>query len=189
MAMNRCSTGCDKSDRAVVVLLIALILSTSIWSLNPSEAGMHVAVHEGEISVDLRAAQIREVLAVIGQQAGLRVYFDEAANGVVDAQFSGLALDQGIRRLLRAASLSYSLIYTQGSAEGGNLREVCVFGEARGEATPRYDRARLGRGEGAAALVSAITREESPEPELLEPDEDMSADHGEPEQELEVAQD
>ena len=64
---------------------------------------MYVTVHEGEISVDLRAAQIREVLAAIGQQAGLSIYFDEAANGIVHAQFTGIMLNQGLRRLLRAA--------------------------------------------------------------------------------------
>ena len=97
---------------------------------------MHVAVHEGESSVDVRAAQTREVLAVIGQQAGLREYFDEAANGIVDAQFSGIALDHGLRRLPRAASLSYILLYTQGTAEAVNLRKVCVFGRCAASQPP-----------------------------------------------------
>jgi hypothetical protein len=150
---------------------------------------MYVAVHEGEISVDLRAAQIREVLAAIGQQAGLSIYFDEAANGIVHAQFTGIMLDQGLRRLLRAASLSYTLLYTQGPAEAVILQEVHVFGAARGEPTHGHDRARLGRDQRAAALGTAIPQEESAEPELSYPGEETESDPAAPEQEIDAAQD
>jgi type II secretory pathway component GspD/PulD (secretin) len=174
---------------ALVGLLIALTTWTSAWSMNSLGAGMHVAVHEGELSVDLRAAQIREVLAVIGQQTGLRVYIDAAANGMVNAQFTGMALDQGLRRLLRAASLSYTLLYTQGPAEVVTLQEVRVFGETRAETGPSDDRARRGRGQRAAALVTALPQGESAEPEPSEPVEDMEPEPEEPEQDIEAAQD
>jgi type II secretory pathway component GspD/PulD (secretin) len=190
MAMKR-SHSTDRSwiCSAVVGLLLALTTLTSALPSNPSGAGMHVAVHEGEISVDLRAAQIREVLTVIGQQAGLRLYFDEAASGLVDAQFSGIALDQGLRRLLRAASLSHTFLYARGPADKVILQEVRVFGAARGEPAPNHDRARLGRNERAAALVTAIPQEESAEPEPPELEEETEPDPAEPEQEFDVAQD
>jgi len=62
---------------------------------------MHVTVSEGSLSVDLREAPVREVLTMIGRQAGLRVRIDAKATRMVSAQFTGMALDQGLRRLLR----------------------------------------------------------------------------------------
>ena len=183
------STDRRRTCSALVGLLIALTTWTSAWSLNSPGAGMHVAVHEGELSVDLRAAQIREVLAAIGQQTGLRVYIDAAANGMVDAQFTGMALDQGLRRLLRAASLSYTLLYTQGPAEVVILQEVRVFGEAHGETGPSDDRARRGRGQRAAALVTPLPQEESAAAEPTEPVEEMEPEPEEPEQDIEAVQD
>jgi hypothetical protein len=190
MAMKRSrSTDGGLICSALAGLLLVLSTWTSALPSNPSEAGMYVAVHEGEISVDLHAAQIQEVLALIGQQAGLRVYFDDAANGIVHAQFRGIALDQGLRRLLRAASLSYTLLYIQGPSEAVILQEVRVFGAARGgEPTPRQDRAGLGRDQRAATLVTAIPQEESAEPEILEPEEETESYPAAPEEEIDAAQ-
>jgi hypothetical protein len=98
-------------------------------------------------------------------------------------------LDQGLRRLLRAASLSYTLLYTQGPAEVVTLQEVRVFGETRAETGPSDDRARRGRGQRAAALVTALPQGESAEPEPSEPVEDMEPEPEEPEQDIEAAQD
>jgi type II secretory pathway component GspD/PulD (secretin) len=176
------------SYSALIGLLLALTTWTSALPSNLSGAWMHVAIHEGEISVDLRAAQIREVLTLISQQAGLRVYFDETANGLVDAQFSGLALDQGLRRLLRAASLSHTFLYARGLADKVILQEVRIFGAARGEPVPNHNRARIGRDERAATLVAAIPQEESAESEPPELEEEMEADPAEPEQEFDAIQ-
>jgi type II secretory pathway component GspD/PulD (secretin) len=176
------------SCSALVCLLIALTTWTSAWSLNSLGAEMNVAVHEGKLSVDLRGAQIREVLEIIGQQTGLRVYIDAAANGMVNAQFTGMALDQGLRRLLRAASLSYTLLYTQGPAEVISLQEVRVFGEARGETSPGNDRAGRQRGQRTAALATPRSQEENAEPAPPEPVEDVEPEPEEPEQDAEAAQ-
>ena len=189
MAIKRShSTDRGWSCSALVGLLLALTTWTSALPSNPSGAGMHVPVHEGEISVDLRAAQIREVLTVIGQPAGLRIYFDATANGPVDTQFSGIALDQGLRRLLRAASLSHTFLYARGPADKVILQEVRVFGAASGEPAPHHNRARLGRDERAAALVTAIPQEESVESEPPELEEETEEDPAEPEQEFDAIQ-
>jgi hypothetical protein len=150
---------------------------------------MQVATHEGEISVDLKAAQIREVLAVIGQQANLRIYIDEATNATVHAQFRGIALDEGLRRLLHAASLSYTLLYARGSAEAAILREVRVFGVAHGEPTFHRDRPRLGLlGQRSAGQVAAMPPEESEEPEPSELDGESEPDIAELEPEIDAEQ-
>jgi hypothetical protein len=184
MALKRPrSTDRRWSCSALVGLLIALATWTSAWSLNLPGAGMHVAVHEGELSVDLRAAQMRDVLAMIGRQAGLRVHIDAATNGRIDAQFTGMALDQGLRRLLRAASVSYTLLYARGPAEAVILQEVRVFSGVRGEVTVSHDRPRIGRDHSSAGLVTSLPQEEGAEPE-----EETEPEPEEPEEDVDAAQ-
>jgi type II secretory pathway component GspD/PulD (secretin) len=175
---------------ALVGLLIALTAWTSAWPLKPLRGRMPVTVHEGQLSVDLREASVREVLAAIGQQAGLRVHVDAAGHRTVNAQFTNVALDQGLRRLLRAASLSYTLLYVPGPAATAILHEVRVFGEAHSAAPASHDRALLDRVHRAAARRSSLpseaqagpAQEAEPEPDAepelaeLEPDGDATQD-------------
>jgi hypothetical protein len=161
---------------ACVSLFIALTAWTSVWPPKPLGAQMAVAVHEGQLSVDLREAPVQGVLAVIGQQAGLRVHGAAAAGRTVNAQFTDMPLDQGLRRLLRAASLSYTLLYARGPAATAILQEVRVFGEAPAQGPARHDRAPLERGQHAAALPTPLPQEEQAAPEQdAEPEPDADA--------------
>ena len=155
----------------LVGLFIALTAWTSAWPLRPLEARLPVTVREGQLSVNLRAAPVREVLAAISQQTGLRVRVDASVNGTVDAQFMNMALDQGLRRLLRAAALSYSLLYAPGPAATDILHEVRVFGGGRGDAPAPYDGALPER------VPQATARRTTP----------PSAAQAEPEQDVEPA--
>ncbi len=129
--------------------------------LRPLGAQMHVTVDEGSLSVDLREASVREVLAAIGQQAGLRVRIDAAVTRTVSAQFTAMTLDQGLRRLLRVTSLSYALLYTRGPAATAILHEVRVFGEARREGLANHDQASIQLAQRAAARLTPSPRERS----------------------------
>jgi hypothetical protein len=135
---------------------------------------MHVAVHEGQLSVDLYEAQVRDVLAAIGQQAGLRVYVDASAHRTVNAQFTAMELDQGLRRLLRAASLSYALRYTQGPAVTGILQEVRVFGEEPSGATTSPNLAPGARAQRPAALRTPSPQQERVEEEPAQPEQEVA---------------
>jgi type II secretory pathway component GspD/PulD (secretin) len=146
-------------------LLIAFTACTSAWPMKPLRAWSPVQVHEGQLSVDLREAQVRDVLAAIGQQAGLRVHVDGSTNRTVNAQFTDMELDQGLRRLLRAASLSYTLLYARGPASTVILQEVRVFDEAGGDGPASHDRPSNERAQRAAALLAPLPQEEQPEPE------------------------
>jgi type II secretory pathway component GspD/PulD (secretin) len=171
-------------------LLVALTTWTSAWPLKPLGARSPVVVHEGQLSVELREAQVRDVLAAIGQQAGLRVHVDASANRTVNAQFTDMELDQGLRRLLRAASLSYTLLYARGPASTVILQEVRVFGEARGEAPASHDRTPTERAQRAAALLAPRPQEERAEPEPeAEPEQEVEAGPEEPEQDGDDAED
>lgn len=169
----------------LVGLLIVLTGWTSAWPMKPLGAGIPTVVHEGQLSVDLREAPVRDVLRAIGQQAGLRVHVDAATNRTVSAQFMDMELEQGLRRLLRAASLSYTLLYAQGPAATVILQEVRVFGEARGEA-PTSHRARAQR---AAALLTPLPQEERVEPGPTEAAQEPEPDLAEPEQDGDDMQD
>jgi type II secretory pathway component GspD/PulD (secretin) len=149
-----------------------------------------VAVHEGRLSVDLREAPVREVLAVIGQQTGLHMHVDATANRTVSAQFTNMELDQGLRRLLRAASLSYTLRYAQGPAATVVLEEVRVFGEARGAASASHNREPIERSQRAAALLPALPQEERVEPAHdVELEQEAEPEHAESEPGEDVTQD
>jgi type II secretory pathway component GspD/PulD (secretin) len=156
----------------LVGLIIIIAAWTSAWPLQPLPAGMSVAVHEGRISVDLRETPVREVLAAIGQLTGLRMHVDAPANRTVSAQFTNMALDQGLRRLLRAASLSYALRYARTPAATVVLEEVRVFGEAHGPASASHDRAPSEPTQRAVARSPRLPQEERVVPAYAEPEPD-----------------
>ena len=166
----------------LVGLLIVLTAWTSAWPLRPRPAGMSVAVVEGQLSVDLREAPVREVLTAIGQQAGLRMHIDASVHRTVNAQFTEMELEQGLRRVLRAASLSYALRYAQSPAAMVVLQEVHVFGEGRAAALTSHDRAPIERAPRAAALRTPLPQEARVEPaQDAEPEPDADAEDVEPE--------
>lgn len=184
---------------ALIGLFMTLAVSTGAWpqarmrdvgsaALLPLGAQMHVTVNEGYLSVDLREASVREVLAAIGQQAGLRVRIDAAVTRTVSAQFTAMALDQGLRRLLQATSISYALLYTRGPAATAILHEVRVFGEARRDGLANHDQAPIQLAQRAAAQLTPPPREERAEPQPTEPEQEADA-LAEPEPEADVPED
>jgi hypothetical protein len=177
------------SCSALVGLLITLTAWTSAWPLRPLGAGIRVSVHAGQLSVDLREAQVQDVLAAIGQQAGFLVRVDASANRTVNAQFTDMELDQGLRRLLRAASLSYTLLYAQGPEATVSLQEVRVFGEAHGAAAASNDRPPIERAQRAVARLTSPLYEERAEPEPTEPEQEAEPEPVEPESDVDTAQD
>jgi hypothetical protein len=185
--------------RVLLGVLMTITVWTAAWpqarprgvenaSLRPQGAQMHVTVNEGSLSVDLREAPVREVLTMIGRQAGLRVRIDATATRMVSAQFTGMALDQGLRRLLRGASLSYALRYTRGPAATAVLDEVRVFGETRGEELAHQDQVSIQLAQRAAARLAPPPREERTEPQPTEPEQEADA-LAEPEPEADSPED
>jgi hypothetical protein len=174
----------------LVGLLIVFTAWTSAWPLKPLRGRLPVAVHAGQLSVDLREASVREVLAAIGQQAGLRVHVDAAGDRNVSAQFTHVALDQGLRRLLRAASLSYTLLYAPGPAATATLHEVRVFAEAPGAAPTSEYRPLIERVQRTADRRSSLLLEAPAGPaEDAEPEPEAEPDLAEPEPDGEATQD
>jgi hypothetical protein len=127
-------------------LLVLLLPGTGAWSsgkglhaeaARPQRAapGRLVVVQEGQLSVDVQAADLGEVLAQIGQQAGIRISAGPSAGKRVSAQFANVELEEGLRRLLRLASLSHLFLYGPGPAGAVAITEVRVLGEGTAEST------------------------------------------------------
>jgi hypothetical protein len=127
--------------------LLALLPCTGVWSQGkgrPAEAtrerrvapGLDVRVHDGRLSVNVQAADLGEVLAQIGRQASIQISTGPSAGTRVSARFAGAALEEGLRRLLRLASLSHLFLYALGPGGSVVLAEVRVWGEGN-EVSPR----------------------------------------------------
>jgi hypothetical protein len=131
--------------RISVTILGVLALWGSPW-LRSQEAGVaranqlepqrHITVHQGELSVQLQEAELVEVLAKIGRQAGITITGSLRSEPRLSAHFTGVPLEGGLRRLLRIASLSSAMVYAPGSRGAMALREVRVFEAAREGSAP-----------------------------------------------------
>jgi len=129
-------------------LLVILLLGPAAlpWAGEPNPGNiplkgpaprLHVAVQQGQLSVDLWEADVEEVLTQIGQKAGIPIIVSPGAGETISVQFTGVALEQGLRRVLQRASRSYVMLYAPDPAGGLAMREVRVFGRAHeGDAVP-----------------------------------------------------
>ena len=122
-------------------LLVVVLLGASAWSwagepkpgdvpLKGASSRLHVLVQQGQLSVDLWEADVEEVLAQIGQQAGIRIIVSPSAEDKISVQFTGVTLERGLRLVLQRASRSYAMLYAADPAGGVAVREVRVFGKA-----------------------------------------------------------
>jgi hypothetical protein len=98
---------------------------------NP-QARARITVERGRLSVDLRQADLQAVLAQIGEQAGITIVMDPKGRRTISTEFTNVELEAGIRRLLRGASLSHTILYTREPAGTVVIKEVRVFGEGSG---------------------------------------------------------
>jgi hypothetical protein len=169
--------------------LLVLLPGTGAWSpgkglyaedTRPRRAAPEraVVVHQGQLSVDVQAADLGEVLAQIGQQAGIRISAGPSAGKTVNARFADVELEEGLRRLLRLASLSHLFLYAQGPAGTVAITEVRVVGEGTAEppssapvAKPGFSAAREVPEPVPGAVESAP--ELTPEPNQAGPSEAM----------------
>lgn len=131
----------------VAGLLVLLIACTGAWSQGKglqapdtrqrsAAKGLYVVVQEGRLSVDLQEADLGEVLTQVGRQAGIRISSGPSSGKRVSARFASVELEEGLRRLLRLASLSHIFLYANGPGGTVTISEVRVLGEGQ-DTTPR----------------------------------------------------
>jgi hypothetical protein len=101
-----------------------------------SETQLHMRVRGGRLSVDLREAEVGEVLARLEYEAGLVIVGSPRTEIRVSTQFIDVELEVGIRRLLQLVSLSHAIRYAQGPTGEVAMQEVQVFGAANDRLPP-----------------------------------------------------
>src|SRR5882724_7261236 len=137
-----------------------------------------VAVHQGRLSVDLWEASLGEVLAQIHQQAGISIRVSPGPEHTVSVQFTDVALDQGLRRVLQLASRSSAMRYAPGPTGEVTLQEVQVFAEApAGDQSPA-EAAHVGEEPGTAVgqrFVDTLLQRQAAAPAVARDDESDAA--------------
>jgi hypothetical protein len=124
----------------IMSILASLLVTLIPWlghgaQGHVAESQRDIAVHQGRLSVHLQEADVGDVLTAIGQQAGITIHADLRPGIRVSMDFSGMVLDEGLRHLLRRASLSSTMVYSRGPAWAVMLTAVYVFEEATGPAS------------------------------------------------------
>ena len=100
------------------------------------EQRLHVEVHKSLLSVDLQEADVGEVLALIGRQADISFVGRPAPETRLSAKFAGVALQDGLQRLLQLAGLSYAIVYNKGLSRTTAIQEVHVLAARDGRPPP-----------------------------------------------------
>jgi HEAT repeat protein len=88
-----------------------------------------VAVDAGRLTLQAVDAPLVEVLEAIARAADLNLAVDDGLTGRVTQSFSGIALEEGIRRLCRGYSVALVYAAAAGNAEP-ELSEIMVIGGA-----------------------------------------------------------
>jgi hypothetical protein len=123
-------------------LLLILLLKLTAWpraeELKPEDLSLRagaprVLVQQGQLSVELWEADLGAVLAPIRLKAGIPIIVSPSAGTRISAQFTGVALEPGLRRLLQLAAQSYAIRYAPGPTGVVVIQEVRVFGTAHAE--------------------------------------------------------
>jgi hypothetical protein len=120
------------------------------------------------LSVHLRQADLQAVIVQIGEQAGITIMMNPKDHRTISAGFTDVELEAGIRRLVRGASRSHTILYTREAAGTVAIKEVRVLGEESGGKPPQLAVSEAGghtNGDNAvshAALPLIQTQENSP---------------------------
>jgi hypothetical protein len=176
MALNRHHRGEGGWIIGVLTGLLAILMPLLVaWSQDMTSHAegtgqaktttrLHIAVQQGRLSVNLLRADIRAVLSQIGEQAGVRMVFSQNSARKVSTQFIDVELEEGLRRLLQLASLSYIVLYGRGPTGASVVQEVRVHGE-KGETVVTAEE---------NEMTSASLATVEPDTEVNDPDSDST---------------
>jgi hypothetical protein len=109
---------------------LLLVLGLLSWGSAGAEGRPTVSVHDGRLSVSARGATVMQVLVELARTAGIRIELesslhDRAGRETTVADFDGLTIEEGLRRLLRDQNLAF--VYT-----GNVLTEARIYRDGTG---------------------------------------------------------
>jgi hypothetical protein len=154
-------------------LLVTSCLWLGILQGYAAEPQQDITVHQGRLSVNLRAAVVWDVLTVIGKQSGITILGNPRPETRVSTRFTDMPLDKGLRRLLRLASLNSTMVYAHVPTGAVVLTAVYMFEEGIGPVTlpqlaielPAEDR-REEAGHSFAEALAQLSNAVTPLPEV-----------------------
>jgi hypothetical protein len=91
-----------------------------------------ISVQHGRLTVNLRDADVRQVIAEIGQLAGIPMILGPIPERKVSAEITDVDLEEGLLRLMKRAALNHTIPYAQGPAGKLVMKKVLVFETAPG---------------------------------------------------------
>jgi len=133
----------------LTVVLLAGLPDTSVSSAHgaqtpappASSPSQSVTVDRGVLTVDVRDMPLDEVLRTISEQSGVNITVHSGGAAKVTQTFSGVGLDEGIRRL--APAYNVVLVYGSAAAKGppgpARLVEVHVYETSKSPVTAVVD--------------------------------------------------
>lgn len=131
-----------RRSRCAVRLAAALLLTSIVGArlagadVAPSRPTLEVTVEQGLVTVDVRQAPLADVLRRIGERAGFALTIRGDLNRPVTQGFSGVLLEDGLRRLTRGESVA--LVYASRRPGGPpRLTELLVYAAPPRLARPR----------------------------------------------------
>ncbi len=118
-------------------------------------AAIEVSIQAGMLTLRASNAPLAEVLNAIGEHAGMEIVLKGDLSNPITQSFSGMALDQGLQRLLDGANfvMIYGSVHDEGSPRP--LVELRVYGGVAGEIATTGESAEE-LAEGAAAARRAV---------------------------------
>jgi HEAT repeats len=96
-----------------------------------------VDVSRGELTVDVHDAPLPELLRTVGEKAGIALTFRGDVDAVVTESFSGVPLEEGIRRLARGHSVTAAYAVSTDAPTREVLTAIWVVGRATGADSAR----------------------------------------------------
>lgn len=111
--------------KLIKVIMYFTIIFTVFVPMGISWGGQAgISIKGDRIDADLSRASLRTVLADLSNKTGIQVHIEKGLEGSVSTRFSGLSLEEGIKRIL--SGYSSSMIFTKAKGKI-KLSEIKVF--------------------------------------------------------------
>jgi hypothetical protein len=90
-------------------------------------SSIKVEVEQGRLSLDVRDAPLVHVMRALPQQSGIAIKLHGELTDRITDSFTDMALEEGIRRLLRGKSFAFTYAPSANQAQPSSLIEVLVM--------------------------------------------------------------
>jgi hypothetical protein len=108
---------------ALIPLLILAFAQSALANAEPAMLSLYC--NDNRLTVSLKDVPLRAVLEKIAQEAGISIVLKGSAENRVSAEFSGIGIEEGIKRLTKGSS--HAFIYARNDPEALFSKPMTVF--------------------------------------------------------------